>query len=117
MPSSGQAIRTTPRLRACTPACSGRVPGDRARRIRSPGATTRQPAMIEAPAAPPVTPAIAFRSGGRTWPTWLADAIGVLACCAAALLALVPLAGPRLVATHDGLLHVQRLIALDAALR
>jgi hypothetical protein len=73
--------------------------------------------MIEA-AAEPVTASAASSSmvKSRSWPAWLPDVSGALACCAAALFALVPLAGPGMVATHDGLLHVQRLISLDIAL-
>jgi len=46
-----------------------------------------------------------------------ADVAGIMIVCLGALLALLPLAGPGVVSTHDGLIHLQRLIALDGALR
>lgn len=50
-------------------------------------------------------------------PAWLPDLAGLAVCTLAALIALLPLAPPGMVATHDGLLHIQRLIALDDAAR
>src|SRR4051794_40915842 len=53
----------------------------------------------------------------RSRPGWLPDAVGVLCCCLGSLLALIPLAGPGMIGTHDGMIHVQRLIALDSAVQ
>jgi hypothetical protein len=76
--------------------------------------------MIEARATPatgPAAPPAAAKLARKLRPTWLPDTAGLLACCAASLLVLVPLAGGGMVSTHDGMLHIQRLIALEAALR
>lgn len=50
-------------------------------------------------------------------PAWLGDLVGLVVCLLAVMLALVPLFQSGLVSTHDGLIHVQRLIALDEAMR
>lgn len=69
--------------------------------------------MTAAPAPPRAAPA--RRPLSARGALWEAPTIGV--ALLAMVPALLPLLSAGLPATHDGLLHVQRIIALDAALR
>ncbi|MCC6176510.1 MAG: glycosyltransferase family 39 protein [Chloroflexi bacterium] len=57
--------------------------------------------------------ALPRRAPARTRPAWIAEAVALAILTAALVPALLPLAAPGLPLTHDGFLHVQRLIALD----
>lgn len=67
--------------------------------------------------AAPAAPVPAAETEAHLGHPWIRETVSVTATLCALVPALVPLALAGMPATHDGLLHVQRLIAVEAAVR